>query len=94
MNADGTGITPVTDPLSSNYRHSWNYHPSWSPDGTKIAFATTRHGDGEIYLMNADGSDPLRLTNDIGYAGFPRLVAPMAVPSLSTPNATDTMIST
>lgn len=38
--------------------------PSWSPDGSKITFVSHRDGNGEIYLMNADGTDQSRLTND------------------------------
>ncbi len=38
--------------------------PAWSPDGTKIAFSTSRDGNFEIYVMNADGTGPTRLTND------------------------------
>jgi Tol biopolymer transport system component len=40
--------------------------PSWSPDGRKIAFVSDRDGNEEIYLMNADGSDPTRLTHNPG----------------------------
>ena len=39
--------------------------PSWSPDGGRIAFASTR-ADGrniDIWVMNADGSSPVRLTD-------------------------------
>ena len=37
--------------------------PTWSPDGTKIAFVTDRDRQGEIYVMNsADGSGQTRLT--------------------------------
>jgi Tol biopolymer transport system component len=37
--------------------------PSWSPDGTRIAFASRRDGaDSEIYVMDADGSHQTRLT--------------------------------
>ena len=38
--------------------------PAWSPDGTKIAFSSRRTGNSEIYVMNADGSDAIRLTDD------------------------------
>jgi TolB protein len=38
--------------------------PSWSPDGTRLAFESFRDGNFEIYVVNADGSNPVRLTND------------------------------
>jgi Tol biopolymer transport system component len=56
MNPDGTGETALT---------SDGFEPSWSPDGSKIAFVSNRHSccaGWEIYTMNADGSDPKRLT--------------------------------
>jgi Tol biopolymer transport system component len=31
--------------------------PTWSPDGRRIAFVTTRNGSAELFTMNADGSD-------------------------------------
>jgi dipeptidyl aminopeptidase/acylaminoacyl peptidase len=42
-----------------------NFAPSWSPDGSRIAFVTTRHaaGNPEIYVINVDGSEETRLTN-------------------------------
>ena len=36
----------------------------WSPDGTKIAFASDRDGNFEIYTMNADGTNQTRVTNN------------------------------
>ena len=45
--------------------------PSWSPDGSEIAFYSERHGDAEIYVMNAAGSDVLRLTVDPANEGYP-----------------------
>jgi hypothetical protein len=38
--------------------------PSWSPDGSRIAFTSERDGNDEIYVMDADGSNQQRLTND------------------------------
>jgi Tol biopolymer transport system component/streptogramin lyase len=39
--------------------------PAWSPDGTRIAFhRDVSAGDSEIFVMNADGTDPTRLTDD------------------------------
>ena len=37
--------------------------PAWSPDGTRIAFASKREGSFDIYAMNADGSETVRLTS-------------------------------
>lgn len=36
--------------------------PAWSPDGTKVAFASSREGSSDIYVMNADGAGTKRLT--------------------------------
>lgn len=36
----------------------------WSPDDRLIAFTTNRDGNYEIYIMNADGRDQTRLTNN------------------------------
>ena len=52
----------------------WDIMPRWSPDGSRIAFASIRGTDMEelssvamlghfmLYTMNADGSNPSRLT--------------------------------
>jgi TolB protein len=39
-----------------------NYLPVFSPDGSKIAFMSSRDGNPEIYVMNRDGSGVRRLT--------------------------------
>lgn len=42
-----------------------NYHPAWSPNGSKIAFVSTRDDAvGEIYVMDADGDPQTRLTSN------------------------------
>src|SRR6266699_1274195 len=75
MNADGSHVTRLTgDPTE-------DCEPAWSPDGGRIAFVmgctATLFPDGygsSIYLMNADGSNPIRLTGgpaDVPQARFP-----------------------
>jgi hypothetical protein len=38
--------------------------PVWSPDGARIAFETDRDRNSEIYVMEADGSNPVNLTRN------------------------------
>ena len=49
----------------------WNEYPSWSPDGSTIAFASTRGAEGgirkaELYALNAVGTGLRRLTTSGG----------------------------
>ena len=57
MDADGSNVTNLTNHIA------WDDIPSWSPDGSRIAFETNRDGNFEIYVMNADGSGLTNLTN-------------------------------
>lgn len=42
-----------------------NFCPSWSADGQKIAYVTSMENSRpEIYLMDADGKNPIRLTHN------------------------------
>ena len=49
--------------------------PVWSPDSSKIAFASMRHGNADVFVMPARGGDIQRLTfhssNDTPYAFSP-----------------------
>lgn len=36
--------------------------PAWSPDGSQLAFVSERSGGPQIYAMNADGTNPRRVT--------------------------------
>jgi TolB protein len=43
-----------------------NVSPAWSADGTKIAFSSSMRGDSDIYVIDANGSNPRRLTTAKG----------------------------
>lgn len=45
-------------------RGNEDFTPSWSPDGQLIAFASNRHGNPDIYVMNTDGSRVVQLTRN------------------------------
>ena len=46
--------------------------PNWSPDGTKIAFVSSRDGGrSQIHIMDADGKNVIRLTDGPGQKGDP-----------------------
>jgi Tol biopolymer transport system component len=45
--------------------------PVWSPDGTQIAFRSMRDANAEVYVMDADGSNPTRLTDHPAWDGQP-----------------------
>ena len=55
INVDGTGLKWITDHGS---------YPEWSPDGEKIAFCSKKSGNWEIYVIDADGSNQVNLTNN------------------------------
>jgi len=75
MNSDGTNVRQLTyssaeetheDPASEadedehSHRAGWNSAPAWSPDSSKILFASNRDENSispMLYTMNPDGSD-------------------------------------
>ena len=44
------------------------------PDGKRIAFVSDRDGNPEIYIMNSDGSNQIRLTNNVAFDWFAKFV--------------------
>ena len=45
--------------------------PSWSPDGSQIAFMSDRSGNYDIWLIPSTGGTAERVTFDTGVDGFP-----------------------
>ena len=45
---------------------SYDEAPSWSPEGSRVAFTSDRDGDREIYLMDPEGGTVTNLTNSPG----------------------------
>jgi Tol biopolymer transport system component/DNA-binding winged helix-turn-helix (wHTH) protein len=58
---DGTGAQQLTFPPLDTY------HPSWSPDGKRIAF----EGSGTLYMIPFEGGNPERLLSDDIKSGQP-----------------------
>jgi hypothetical protein len=77
--------------LTNNTDHDGD--PVWSPDGTKIAFRSDREGESAIYTMNANGTNPTRITIDPDYQAepswqpipYPRYVRPKGATPVRVP---------
>jgi Tol biopolymer transport system component len=69
IGVDGKNLQRLT---SNAY---WDLYPAWSPDDAQIAFISNRTKDLDIYVMNADGTNPHLLYDsgshdaDIDWAG-------------------------
>jgi Tol biopolymer transport system component len=63
MNRDGSGVTRLTTGVNE-------FAGGWSPDGARLAFTgdvrTDRGTDREVFVIDADGSDPRQLTTSPG----------------------------
>ena len=67
--SDSETLREIIELVGDSYRtkqltkgDSDNYSPTFSPDGTQIAFASFRTGNGEIYLMDLNGQIRRRVT--------------------------------
>jgi Tol biopolymer transport system component len=56
-NPDGSAVEQVTHEGDA-------FQGDWSPDGTRIVYASVTSGDLALWIVNADGSDPRQLTPD------------------------------
>jgi TolB protein len=61
MNVDGSGLVRLSNSSGSD----WVGPQAWSPDGSRIVFSSMRDDpNGEIYIMKADGTGVIRLTEN------------------------------
>lgn len=66
--SDGSNSKQLTETYHANWDSGFptfgNYNPQWSLDGKKIVYQSdVNEGLPEIYIMNSDGSNQVRLTN-------------------------------
>jgi TolB protein len=66
MRYDGSEVTQLTFNTGV-----YDVSPDWSPDGEQIAYVSNLSGVAEIYVMDADGSNQLKLT-EIGNCWTPQ----------------------
>ena len=72
MDANGENETRFTFNGNVYPDRGGNYCPTWSPDGSKIAYTSNVYDDAEILVKDvAGGSPPVRLTDDPQEAGHP-----------------------
>jgi Tol biopolymer transport system component len=88
MNADGSNQINLTN------HPEIDADPAWSPDGSEIVFVSNRHWPynqpygTDLYIMNADGSDPTRVPhNNISHDPWGNVWYRNAAPAWS-PNGT------
>lgn len=63
VNSDGTELRQLTrDPEAYTNPITDDRQPAWSPDGSQIAFVSTRDGSSEIYTVGIDGTQMQRVT--------------------------------
>jgi len=57
---DGVAVTALTtDPFS-------DVQPGFSPDGSRVAFASDRSGNWDLWVMGIDGGQPVQVTDGPG----------------------------
>ena len=64
MDADGGNQTQLTEVGD-------NRNPAWSPDGTRIAFRSLKNGAAGLFVMEKNGSNPVRLAPDMNITSNP-----------------------
>ena len=48
------------------FHEAGDYHPVWSPDGSRIAFSSTRTGNFNVWVVAANGGEPRAVASNPG----------------------------
>ena len=67
--APGAATSPPTPAISSS---RIDITPQFSPDGRRVAFASARSGELEIWTADIDGGNAAQLTTQAAIPGFPK----------------------
>lgn len=60
-----------SSPIRITFNSETDYLPSWSPDGSRIAFCRPVLGRAEAFVIDPDGSNEVRLTHGLGSVNCP-----------------------
>ena len=69
MNADGGNAKQLTFTVNSKYfdtgfPREGNFGAVWSPNSSRMAYISYESGNPDIFVMNSDGTNKKRLTNN------------------------------
>jgi dipeptidyl aminopeptidase/acylaminoacyl peptidase len=74
VNADGTGAHAITDTPNPGGDPRYSSQPAWSPDGSRIVLRSDRRDNNpDVWVMNADGTNPQPLVTTPGDERYPAL---------------------
>jgi Tol biopolymer transport system component len=85
VNVDGSNMTRITiAPSDGWFEFGFDAYPSWSPDGSKIIFSRfvgcnielVGCRESQVWVVNADGSKPTKLTDDVVASAFDPIWSP------------------
>lgn len=69
MNSDGSEPKPVTTNTTNEFSQAW------SPDGSQLVYVSDSDGDNEIFIIDINGQNQIRLTNN-AYSDIEPIWAP------------------
>lgn len=67
INRDGTGLVQLTDTGDIHPYRSY----SWAPDGSSIIYSAKRNGNFDIFKLDLEAGEEIRMTSDLSIDLFP-----------------------